>query len=158
MKKIIISLIFCLLISSCNLKLWWETNISTKDWKLNIKTNSNNEVSIWTDDIKSWIKNASNYIKNNANFLQDVWIVEKILNKASDKISETWIKTLQKSINLLEEKYNKQIEKNLELKKYIVEAKKESEKIKNWLNKENLKNTFNQIKQNLDKIRKILQK
>ncbi len=165
-KNIWIILIITVLLSSCNLKLGWETNISTEDWELNIKTNSNNEFSVWTKTIKDSaekIKNeAKDYIKNKSKFLSDFSTFEKIYEKASKNISESWLKAMETSINYLEKNYKTQIEKNPELKESIVKinnlVEKTKSEFKNWKITKEIKNNFEKIKGDIEKIKGILGK
>jgi uncharacterized protein YozE (UPF0346 family) len=163
---VIISLILTILFSSCEFKLGWETKIDTKDWKINISTKSDNNFSVWTEDLKDWAKKikdeATDYIKKNSKFLSDFSTFEKIYEKASENISETWLKALETSTKFLEKKYKEQIEKNPEIKKSLNNIEnivsKAKEEIKKWKITEELKNNFTKIKEDIEKIKSILEK
>ncbi len=159
-KKFIITFIIIntTLLSSCNIKLWWETNISTNSWKLEIKTNSNTNTSIWIDEIKSQANNAKKYLSKKAKFLYDIDIFEKIYNKAKNNISNTSIDAINKSIKIIEKKYNLEIEKNPSLKENIKKINELIIKTKksinsSWITKE-VKENFEEIKNNIDNLRK----
>lgn len=165
-KNLIILLALIFLFSSCNLKLGWETNISTEDWELKIKTNSNNEITIWTQDLKDWAKKikdeTTDFIKDKSKFLTDFWTFEKIYEKASEKISKSGLEAMETSTNFLEKKYKEQIEKNPEIKKSIDKinnlVKKAQTELIDWKITEELKNNFEKIKEDIEKIKNVLGK